>query len=150
MNKEPYDNPCKISIFHYYHGKILKRCFLGEELLIKFLVILIILIIFSFFLDKLLRKRLGVEKIKISETSAKNVDRWGRGIILVILLCTLPFVITKDTNVMKWYWILYLILLLGFQSFVQWKYLKNSKEHLITLMSLMVGVIIIYNMAYFI
>lgn len=98
---------------------------MGGLLIIKFLVFLIILLILSFFLEKLLRKWLGVEKIKISETFAKNVDRWGRGIILVIFLCTLPFVITKDTNVLKWYWIFYLILLLGFQSFVQWKYLQN-------------------------
>ncbi|MFI8492240.1 DUF4181 domain-containing protein [Peribacillus butanolivorans] len=67
---------------------------------------------------------LGVEKKKISETSGKIVDRWGRGVILVIFLCTFPSVSTNDMN---WLLILYLFLLLGFQSILEWKYLKNSK-----------------------
>ncbi|TWD87891.1 uncharacterized protein DUF4181 [Neobacillus bataviensis] len=94
----------------------------------EFLVFIIVLIILQFLLEKIINKLLGVEKKKISETPGKNVYRWGRGIILVFFLCTLPFVITKDTSVMKWYWIFYLILLLGFQSILGWKYLKNSKQ----------------------
>ncbi|WP_416116802.1 DUF4181 domain-containing protein [Peribacillus butanolivorans] len=111
----------------------------------RFLVLIIVLIILGFLLEKIINKLLGVENKKISETSGKKVDRWGRGIILVIFLCTLPFVITKDTNVMKWYWILHLILLLGFQSILEWKYLKNSKQYVTTLIFLMLSVVIMYN-----
>ncbi|MGE8077681.1 DUF4181 domain-containing protein [Peribacillus loiseleuriae] len=110
---------------------------------------IIVLIILAFLLEKIINKLLRVEKKKISETSGKNVDRWGRGIILVIFLCTLPFVITKDTNVMKWYWIFYFILLVGFQSILEWKYLKNSKQYVTTLIFLMLSVIIMYNIEYF-
>ncbi len=110
---------------------------------------IIVLIILGFLLEIIINKLLGVEKKKISETSGKKVDRWGRGIILVIFLCTLPFVITKDINVMKWYWILYLILLLGFQSILEWNYLKNSKQHVTTLIFLMLSVTIMYNIEYF-
>ncbi|MDP1422112.1 DUF4181 domain-containing protein [Peribacillus simplex] len=112
-------------------------------------VLIIVLVIFVFLLEKIINKLLVVKKKKISETSGKNVDRWGRGIILVIFLCTIPFVITKDTNVMKWYWILYLILLLGFQSILEWKYLKNSKQYITTLIFLMLSVSIMYNFEYF-
>ncbi|KAB7709095.1 DUF4181 domain-containing protein [Bacillus aerolatus] len=115
-----------------------------------FLGFLITLIILSFLVERLLRKWLRVEKKKVSETSGKNVNRWVRGIIVVIFLCGLPFVIEEDKHVMKWYWISYLILSLGFQSFVQWKYLKNSKEYVITLIFLMLGLMLIYNMSYFI
>ncbi|QNU07187.1 DUF4181 domain-containing protein [Peribacillus butanolivorans] len=111
----------------------------------RFLVLIIVLIILGFLLEKIINKLLGVENKKISATSGKKVDRWGRGIILVIFLCTLPFVITKDTNVMKWYWILHLILLLGFQSILEWKYLKNSKQYVTTLIFLMLSVVIMYN-----
>ncbi len=114
-----------------------------------FWVLIIVLAILVFLLEKIINKLLGVEKKKISETSGKKVDRWGRGIILVIFLCTLPFVITKDTNVMKWYWILYFILLLGFQSILEWKYLKDSKQHVTTLIFLMLSVIIMYNIEFF-
>ncbi|MET3321850.1 UNVERIFIED_ORG: hypothetical protein ABIC97_004968 [Peribacillus simplex] len=40
------------------------------------LVYFINLIIFSLFIDKFLRKWLGVEKGKISENSGNNIDRW--------------------------------------------------------------------------
>ena len=114
------------------------------------LFLFIIFIIFILLLEKMLNKLLGVEKKKISETNGKSFERWGRGIILVIFLCTLPFVITMDSNVMKWYWILYFVLLLGFQSILEWKYLKNSKQYVTTLIFLFLGTIIIYNIEYFI
>jgi dipeptide/tripeptide permease len=116
---------------------------------VGFWVLIIVFAILVFLLDKILNKLLGIEKKKISETSARKIDRWGRGIILVIFLCTLPFVITQDTNVIKWYWIVYLILLLGFQSILEWKYLKDSKQHVTTLIFLMLSVIILYNIEYF-
>jgi hypothetical protein len=120
--------------------------------LVKFLAFFIILIIFSLFIDKFLRKWLGVEKKKISETSGKNIDRWGRGIILFIFLCTLPFAV-EDRNVIKWYWICFLIVSMGFQLFMEWKYLKNSKEYVITVITLtylLLALGIMYNVDYFI
>ncbi|MDM5219672.1 DUF4181 domain-containing protein [Peribacillus sp. NJ11] len=118
----------------------------------EFLVFFIILIIFSLFIDKFLRKWLGVEKKKISETSGKNIDRWGRGIILFIFLCILPFAV-EDRNVIKWYWICFLIVSMGFQLFMEWKYLKNSKEYVITVITLtylLLALGIMYNVDYFI
>ena len=111
--------------------------------------VLVIFVIFWFLLEKIINKLLGVEKKKVSETIGKNVDRWGRGIILVIFLGTLPFVITEGINVMMWYWILYFILLLGFQSIMEWKYLNKSKQYVTTLIYLMLSVIIMYNIECF-
>jgi hypothetical protein len=99
--------------------------------------------------EKLLRKWLGVEKRNIAETSGKNVERRGRGIILLIFLFTLPIVITEEGEGLKWYWIFYLMVSLGFQSFVEWKYLKDSKEYVITLIFLLLCIIIMYNINYF-
>ncbi|WP_274310284.1 DUF4181 domain-containing protein [Solibacillus daqui] len=114
----------------------------------RFLILIIVLTIFLFFLEKIINKLLGVEKKKISETSGKKVDKWGRGIILVIFLCTLPFFVVQETNVLKWYWMLYLTALLGFQSILEWKYLKNSKQYVTTLIFLILGVIFLYNIKY--
>lgn len=110
--------------------------------------LIIVLIILWFLLEKVLNKLLGIEKKKISETSGKNIDRWGRGIIVVIFLCTLPFVVIQDTNFLKWYWILFLIISLGFQFILEWKYLRASKQHIMTLIYLMLGVIIMYNIEF--
>lgn len=112
-------------------------------------ILLIALIILWLLLEITLNKLFGVEKKRISETSGKRVDLWGRVIILVIFFCFLPFIITKDTTVIKWYWILNLIIFLGFQSFVEWKYLMNSKQYVTTLIFLIISVIIMFNMEIF-
>lgn len=111
----------------------------------RVLILFIVLLIFGFLLEKIINKLLSVEKKKISATSGKKVDQWGRGIILVIFLCTLPFFIVQDTNVMKWYWMLYLIVLFGFQTILEWMYLKNSNQYVTTLIFLVLGVIFMYN-----
>ncbi|WHX62384.1 hypothetical protein [Peribacillus frigoritolerans] len=67
-----------------------------------FIMFFIIIIILTLFINKFLTKWLGVEKKeKISETSGKNIDRWGRGLILLTFLCTLPYAIEEDKNVIK-------------------------------------------------
>ena len=114
-----------------------------------FWVLIIIFAILVFLLDKILNKVLGIEKKNISETPGRKIDRWGRGIILVIVLCTLPFVLAQDTNVIKWYYIFLLILLFGFQSILEWKYLTGSKKYVATLIFLMLSVITLYNIEYF-
>ena len=109
-------------------------------------LVLIIIFILVFLLEKIINKLLGIDKTKkISETSGRSVDRWGRGIILVILLCLIPFFITKEGSIMKWYFILQLISSLGFQSILEWKYLKNSKQYVSTVIILILGVVCIYH-----
>lgn len=114
------------------------------------LVLIIVLLILVLLLEKILNKLLGIKKKgKLSETSGKNVDRWGRGIILVIFLCSLPFFIEQEASVMKWYYILFWISLWGFESILEWKYLKNSKQYISTLIFLTLSVIFIYNIEHF-
>lgn len=112
-----------------------------------FLVFCIVVIISFFLLEKMVNKLLGVKKKKISETSGKKVDLLGRRIFLVVFLCGIPFFVWAD--VMKWYWIFYLTILIGFESFLEWKYLKNSKQYITTLILLIYGLILIYNIDYF-
>lgn len=116
----------------------------------KVFVFFIIAVSIFILAEKLLRKWLRVERRKVSETPGKNVDRWGRGIITLIFLCSLPFILTKDVEAIKWYWLSYLMLIWGFQSFVQWKYLKNSKEYVITLIFLLLALILTYSIDYFV
>ena len=54
------------------------------------LVLITVLVILVVLLEKGINKILGVEKRKVSETSGKKVDQWGRGIILILFLCILP------------------------------------------------------------
>ncbi|TXC92773.1 DUF4181 domain-containing protein [Metabacillus litoralis] len=112
-------------------------------------LLLLILVLIIFLTEKLTYKILGVQKKKIAETRGKNIDRWGRGIILVIFLCTLWFVINQDSDtIMKLYWMVYLTFLLGFQAVLEFIFIKDSKQYLGTAIFLILGLIIIYNLDY--
>ena len=114
-----------------------------------FIMFFIIIILFTLFINKFLTKWLGVEKKeKISETPGKNIERWGRGMILLIFLCSLPYAI-ENRNVIKWYWICFLIVSIGFQSFMEWKYLKTSKQYVITLTYILLALVIMYFVDYY-
>jgi len=41
---------------------------------------------------------------------------------------------------MKWFWIVIMILILGFDAFLHWKFLRHTKQHIVTLISLALGV----------
>ena len=111
---------------------------------------LVVFVIFLFSLEKISNKLLGVEKRKISETSGKNFDRWGRGIIFVISLCILPFAFSKGIDGIKLFWILYTAIIWGFQAIMEWKYIKNSKQYVTTIILLMFVISMLYNIEHFI
>ena len=132
-----------------YYGEIYRGPKGGWEDL-KFLIVIVVLIIFGLLLEKLLNKLLGIERKKISDTSGKRVDRWGRGIVVVIFLSTYWFIIDEDSNFIKAFWMLYFIFILGYQSIMELIYLKNSKQYISTLIMLFLGLIAMYNIEFFI
>lgn len=114
------------------------------------LIFIPVLITLGLVAEKRINRLIRVEKKKLSETSAKHIDRWGKGIILVIALTTLPFILKMDIKNMKWYWIGYFMVSLGFQSFLERMYLKESKQYITTLIFLILAIIGIYFIDYFI
>lgn len=108
-----------------------------------FLFLILIFILLEFVLNKLFR----VQKRKISETPGKWINWWGRGIILGILIL-LPFVdqLHDRLDTIKWFWIFFIILAMGFQALLEWKYLKDSKQYITTLILIFFGVFIIYHL----
>lgn len=42
-----------------------------------------------------------------------------------------------------------MILLFGLESFLEWKYLNNSKQYITSIIFLILSVVIIYNIDYF-
>ena len=102
-------------------------------LILRLLTILIILFLVAFSVEKIIDKFWGVKRKSISETPGKRIDRWGRTIIVLIYL---SFIITtKGSN--EWQLVLFLTALLGFQTILEWKYLKDSKQYISTLISSM-------------
>ncbi len=105
------------------------------------MIIILLWVLFELLLQKTLRG-----KEKINDTSAERIYRWGRVIIGVVYLAILPFTYQTD-ELLKWSLILFVITLFGFKAILEWKYLKNSKDYLATGISLVLGVLVLYNLS---
>ncbi|MCP3029008.1 DUF4181 domain-containing protein [Halobacillus sp. A5] len=112
----------------------------------EFVAFLIVLIAMMFVTEKITNKILRVEKVRISETSGKNLDRWGRGIILLVFIITLWFVIDLNSDALiKYYLMAYLAIILGFQAIMEFTFIKDSKQYISTMIILLMSLIIMYN-----
>ncbi|MBB6452580.1 hypothetical protein HNQ94_001025 [Salirhabdus euzebyi] len=109
------------------------------------IVFLLVFIVLFVILEKLLINLFGIEKKKLSESPGKTINRRGRNIILVIFLVALPFVNFEEYSFIKWYFILFNVLLFGFQSFMEWIYVRESKQYVTSLFFLIIIVAFIYN-----
>ena len=101
----------------------------------RLFTIIVILFLVIFIIEKMTEKFLGVKTKKIPETPGKRVDRWGRTIIVVIFLCSLPIVTQYSEIVINISWILFIASLMTFQVILEWRYLKESKQYISTLIS---------------
>jgi hypothetical protein len=106
---------------------------------ISFSILVLILMV----INPLLRKWIvGSGERYISETAGNHIDLWGRRILALIGLFLVFFVIDlSDENTFEWFCLIFLAVTFGFQSIIEWKYIKNSKEFLVTLLSLLIGLI---------
>lgn len=97
-----------------------------------------------FALERGLVKVFGIKRKSLSETAGKKIDQWGRGILLVVHLSVLLFILQMELNI-KWYLISFFITSFGFQMVLEWVYLKKTKQHILTLIYLVISVPILYN-----
>ncbi|WP_345240357.1 DUF4181 domain-containing protein [Pontibacillus salipaludis] len=113
----------------------------------NFIALLLVLSILVFMVEKITNKILRVEKVKLSETSGKNIDRFGRGVILLIFVTTLWFVLKNDsTMITKLYFMTYITFLFGFQAIMEFIFIKGSKQYISTVVLLVITLIIMYNL----
>ncbi|WP_202077607.1 DUF4181 domain-containing protein [Caldalkalibacillus salinus] len=105
-----------------------------------------IVIALHIFVEDFLKKLiLGEKRKKISDTSGKYIDLWWRYIVGTIALLTGLIVIIHTTNylMVKWFWLIFITLAFGFQLFMQWKFLKEPREYIITLILLLISLLIV-------
>jgi len=97
-------------------------------------------------MERLIFKLLGVEKKKVSETKGKNADIWGRVIIILLIIGTLPFTYQSDSSLRG---IVYLFVIFGFDAFMEWKYIKESKQYIGSLIFMVIIGIAFYSISPF-
>ena len=87
----------------------------------------------------------GEERLKTSDTDGKNINFIGRNILGLISMGIFFFYIIDSTNtsIIKWYWLSSLTIALSFHSFMEWKYLRESKEYVTTILLIPINFFII-------
>ncbi|MDQ6423470.1 DUF4181 domain-containing protein [Paenibacillus sp. LHD-117] len=105
-----------------------------------------VLVILLALIEITIKKYIIVEEPKkISETTGKNINRWVKGLLAFISLFILFFVLdTTNINTLKWFWLISFLVAMGLHAFMDWMYLKGSKEYMISLIKLAVGLIYIF------
>lgn len=93
--------------------------------------------ILNFIIGRLI---VGKERGKVSETSGKNIQRIGFVTILIIAFSCFYFIDIMDDNAMKWFWLYFYTITFGFHFYLDWVYLRDTKEYLVSLILLIIGV----------
>ncbi|MGK7376877.1 DUF4181 domain-containing protein [Planococcus sp. 1R117A] len=108
-----------------------------------FFLVAIALFALLFGLEMVLRKGLGIKKASLSDTPAKKYGQWGQGSIFIAVLISISLITTGNSSWIVWLWIVFALALQSFVAFLQWKYMKESKEHLLTLITIPVLIVLL-------
>ncbi|WP_068614698.1 DUF4181 domain-containing protein [Paenibacillus tuaregi] len=79
----------------------------------------------------------------------RKVETWGLIILALIGITTCIVLLVEDTlkgNTLKWFFILFITITAGFRTFVDWKYLRDSKEYMVSLIVLILGVTLVFSL----
>ena len=86
---------------------------------------------------------IGKNRKKLSDTNGFIFQISGAIILLFVIFISYSFLDIMNPDVMKWFWLCILIIILGFNAFLEWKYLNGTKEYIVTLIALAVGLIFV-------
>ncbi|MEH7381041.1 DUF4181 domain-containing protein [Bacillus sp. JJ1533] len=102
-------------------------------------IILVLFLLLLSFVDRLVGKRLE-PGYDVMESDGSVTYRVGSILILIPAIIGLFVIDYNDTDTIKWFIILVLIMHWGFQAFMEWKYVEGKKYRL-SLQLLIVGVV---------
>lgn len=105
----------------------------------KLAAITVLIIRFS---DYVFGKMLIEDRRKnVFQTNGKFLYIIGLMILAVIGFSSLMYLDLLNTDAMKWYWLGLLVIVMGFHILMEWIFIKGSKEYVVSLISLLVGVV---------
>ncbi|MEW9108433.1 DUF4181 domain-containing protein [Cytobacillus gottheilii] len=103
----------------------------------NFIILPLIVIILS--LSHLLLRKIffGNEKAE-REYGAVKADLIGKPLLFLMMIIIYSLFI--EENMIEWFFIAVVITIMGFQTFIDWKYLKGSKQYILSLAVGILGV----------
>lgn len=117
-----------------------------RSLFIRTILVIVVLGIIFFFLDRLLRKWLKVEKSGFFEVLFVNrIHKWGSIIIAVIAIIFILVNASSSYPINLIYFIVPIFIVQqGFHAFMQWKYPNRPREYVITLIFIGIYIVCIW------
>lgn len=99
--------------------------------------IVLTLSILHLILNKLI---VGHQKHKIVD-KGKKVAIIGRTFLLILAFITIFYVLEPgESQAYKWSLLLFVVLVYGFEAMIDWKYLRNTNQYMVSLILLVVAV----------
>lgn len=131
-------------LMSYAHKTMAKKGKVGVEVLVQYIAYWVGIVILMFGIDKVANILLGVEKKRLSETSGKHLNRWGKAISVLGLIIMLWFSGKSNSDVLRiLYGMVYIALFLGFQMIMEFIYIKKSKQYISTIILLILVLMIL-------
>ncbi|TYS68207.1 DUF4181 domain-containing protein [Sutcliffiella horikoshii] len=97
------------------------------------------------FIDVVGRKLLGIKRAKLTDPKGKKIDLLGRVICVILAFVLYPTFIETEVLEMNYLFIIFFTVLFCFQAIIQYIYIKESKEFIITLLMNIVFVVFLFN-----
>lgn len=94
------------------------------------------------FASFILRLMINGDETKELSEDGKAINLWGK-VILSAVAIIIAIYMNYNGQSLKWFWLILIIAAFGFQAFVDWKYLKNSKQYIVSLIVLVMGVTLV-------
>lgn len=99
---------------------------------LNFIFTILILLIASYILEITVRKQFNVPKSILSIAPVNNVHRIGKNILMVALLAVVIISFTTEYHIL-WLFLVILFIQYLFDIIMQYKYIRESREHLINI-----------------
>ncbi|WP_176215085.1 DUF4181 domain-containing protein [Cytobacillus gottheilii] len=103
----------------------------------KYVILLLVILILSFSHLPLRKIIFGNEEAE-REYGAIKAELIGKPLLFLVLI--IIFSLFIEDHMFKWFFIAFVIVTMGFQTFIDWKYLKGSKQYIVSLVIAVFGV----------
>ena len=113
----------------------------------SFLIIIVLSIFVVVLVGEMVDKFLGIKRKQLSETPGNRFNRWGSTIILFIFFV---LNVTSESDAHKIWSLLLLPTLLVFEVILEWKYVKESKQYIATLINSTITIIFLIGVYFYV
>lgn len=87
------------------------------------------------------------EAIDISETEAKNIDKYGSWVMYVVLAYNLPVFLLTGIG-FRWFMILVFVMISALDAILEWIYNRENKQYITSILFALYMIVFILNFDY--